>query len=604
MTSNSIGDSNLNIFSPEVLDNLKKCKSRLIIFGYNSNNIDIYRSEKTREKAIIDDLSLTDIALGEIIDLARAQDGESIVIVNTLNDQKNIDICRKIVENINSNDKHNEGLFLSLRIYAFGDSKYEEIYNDIQSSSFGCIYYVNKLRKIAMDFIYKYPLANFMNDLQIDYEESLIKDNVDINVLLFGTGELAQELLIASVANNQFLKRGAVEPELKQVKYYIFGSENVENSKRLNQSYLRYKNEFSKMIPNDYLPLPPFPAEEEFYKLDTESHDFTADNYNKIKSILSRSKIDANFIIIAFDSDAKNLEIAKKIILRSAEWNIENLVIFVKSSICDEANTIAAFENCYLIGDEKSILYDIENIADNDIFRMARMRNEIYELEYALSINPSIALNEELLIKNRNDAFKRWCVSKSQLEKNSSIYGCLSIKSKLNLMGLDYIKNEENVTDVGLSPEEYFAIYAGEDMPDISAYGVNASGKPIVRYTLNFPSSRRKNMAIHEHYRWNAFMMCNGMIPSTREEIEREIITYKNNISIYSNGKNYEERRHGNLTTFNGLIEYRKIISERDNCPEAEKDVIKYDYQLLDDAYWLLKANGYKIIKINQKRKI
>ena len=39
------------------------------------------------------------------------------------------------------------------------------------------------------------------------------------------------------------------------------------------------------------------------------------------------------------------------------------------------------------------------------------------------------------------------------------------------------------------------------------------------------------------------------------------------------------------------------MIAARDNCPEVDKDVIKYDYQLLDDAYWLLSACGYKIIK-------
>ncbi len=31
---------------------------------------------------------------------------------------------------------------------------------------------------------------------------------------------------------------------------------------------------------------------------------------------------------------------------------------------------------------------------------------------------------------------------------------------------------------------------------------------------------------------------------------------------------------------------------------EESKDVIKYDYQLLDDAYWLLTKNGYKIVRL------
>ena len=168
-------------------------------------------------------------------------------------------------------------------------------------------------------------------------------------------------------------------------------------------------------------------------------------------------------------------------------------------------------------------------------------------------------------------------------------------------MGLDYCK-KKNESDVGLSESEYLAIYAGDDMPDRESYGVKANGKPIVKYTLDFPLSRRRNMAIHEHQRWNSFMISKGMIPSSRKQIECERIIDKSNNERYSNGKNYSVRRHGNLTTFEGLVEYRKIISKRDNCSEESIDVIKYDYQLLDDAYWLLNSSGYKIVKINKSK--
>ena len=144
---------------------------------------------------------------------------------------------------------------------------------------------------------------------------------------------------------------------------------------------------------------------------------------------------------------------------------------------------------------------------------------------------------------------------------------------------------------------EYLEIYARTDMPDTSKYDVTANGKPIVYYTLDFPVSRRRNMAIHEHQRWNSFMISKGIIPSTREQIASEKIVGKDGRERFTNGKNYAVRRHGNLTTFDGLVEFRKIVAKRDNCSEAEKDVIKYDYQLLDDAYWLLQANGYKIVK-------
>ena len=39
------------------------------------------------------------------------------------------------------------------------------------------------------------------------------------------------------------------------------------------------------------------------------------------------------------------------------------------------------------------------------------------------------------------------------------------------------------------------------------------------------------------------------------------------------------------------------MIAERDGTSEHAADVIRYDYQLLDDAYWLLTKSGYKIVR-------
>lgn len=120
-------------------------------------------------------------------------------------------------------------------------------------------------------------------------------------------------------------------------------------------------------------------------------------------------------------------------------------------------------------------------------------------------------------------------------------------------------------------------------------------------------------MAIHEHLRWNSYQITKGIIPSTKEQIISEIIfDEKKQKNKNSNGKNYNLRRHGNLTTFDGLLEYRKIIALRETQNkqideqelekiEEENDVIKYDYQLLDDAYWLLSSNGYEIIRLQSQ---
>ena len=81
-------------------------------------------------------------------------------------------------------------------------------------------------------------------------------------------------------------------------------------------------------------------------------------------------------------------------------------------------------------------------------------------------------------------------------------------------------------------------------------------------------------------------MITKGFVPSSKEEILAS-----------NNGKNYALRRHGNLTTFEGLEEFRRMIARRDGKEELETDVIKYDYQLLDDAHWLLSKNDRQIVR-------
>ena len=160
----------------------------------------------------------------------------------------------------------------------------------------------------------------------------------------------------------------------------------------------------------------------------------------------------------------------------------------------------------------------------------------------------------------------------------------ISIRSKLHMMGLDCVPIAAE--GEALSEEEYLAIYAGDDRPTYYE-NMDAAGKPIVQYSLDFAEGRRTTMAMQEHCRWNAFMITKGFVPASKTLI----------MTDEKCGKSYDLRRHNNLTTFEGLVEFRRMLTERNGKPELENDVIKYDYQLLDDAYWILKENGYKIVR-------
>ena len=225
------------------------------------------------------------------------------------------------------------------------------------------------------------------------------------------------------------------------------------------------------------------------------------------------------------------------------------------------------------------------------------MRNEVYSVEYAVTHNEGKSVTEEEIRQIKEKADRNWYEKLTQMERDSNLYGCLSLRMKLNLIGLDYCPESEEKK--GLSESEYMSIYAKNDLPDATYYSVTADGKPIIHYGIVFPDSCRKNLAIHEHLRWNSYMISKGTIPATKDQIlNEEVYDPDDGAMKKTNGKNYKLRRHGNLTTFEGLVEFRKMIAKRDSVSEESRDVIKYDYQLLDDAYWFLKKTGYKIYKI------
>ena len=564
---------------------------RVYLFGNNEDNQKIYDSVETGKGVIIDVISNDAVYLQiqQIVSNAKIIGQRNIVVINTKDEETNIALCKSFVGCIAlSSVEEREILFSNLRISVFGDANRQAAFEAAVGGAYGCISYVDKHQQVAMDFIERYPFTKFMDERHIDYNTSLLRKGVDVNVFMLGFGKTNREIFFTSVANNQFLCEGEIEPVLKQVNYYIFDRENVRENGSFNHCYYHYAESLHSYNPEDYLPLPALPANEQYFQVevtDTATLDIVRG--------LTEKKTDVNFAVVAFGSDEENITFAQKLLKSSKEWGVDNLVVFVKSRAITKEKSCIKEENCFFIGNEKECVFNLQEILGDRIYRMSQLRNAIYNLEYDIT-SGNVNVTEEYLRKNNENAKKDWFANKTQIERDSSTYGCLSLRSKLHLIGLDYCGVEENELPA-LTEQEYLAVYAKGDLPDVTTYKVKADGKPIVHYTVNFPESRRKTMAIHEHYRWNSFMLSKGMVPATKQQILEEQVE-KNGKLRYTNGKNYADRRHGNLTTFEGLIEFRRMVAQRDGCDELDKDVIKYDYQLLDDAYWLLTKCGCKII--------
>ena len=578
-------------------------KDKLYLLGHSEEYLSLYQSDNTYSKAIVGDfneqqkhkmflekVAFIDIPsyrmfLERMFRRMKISDKTFTVMVNTGNDEENMALCRFVIDHIEKAE-NKEKFFGKLRVYVFGDPLYTSIYDDIVSDGYGCIQYFNTYRKVAIDFVDKYPLAQFMDERQLNFETSLVCEGVDINVVMLGFGRTNHHVFMTSVANNQFLHEVAGKITLKPVCYHIFDSDGSLHDKNLNHSYYRFARELKDADPGLYLPLPSQPAEEKYYPMGIDHIDF----YPELRRILTKQSKDANFIVIDVGTDLENIDVAQKLVEKREEWNLSSLTIFVKVSAFHRSQSTLSEAGCYLFGCEREVVYDIDAILEDKMTRMAKLRNQVYDLEYTVSHNPDQVLDEGYLAKQKQQSEKNWYLKKSQMERESSIYCCLSLRAKLLMMGLDYAK--ENDPRKALSAEEYMKLYAGEDMPS-QLSDKTADGKPILAYGLDFKESRRKTMAIQEHERWNSFMISHGMVPSTLEQIQNE----KRADGKFTNGKNYAVRRHGNLTTFEGLETFRKMVAERDGESEASCDVIKYDYQILDDAYWLLTRLGYKIVK-------
>jgi hypothetical protein len=167
------------------------------------------------------------------------------------------------------------------------------------------------------------------------------------------------------------------------------------------------------------------------------------------------------------------------------------------------------------------MVYNVDKLLDDGLYNMAHLRNQTYDLEYKITVE-NATVSDQLVSESAIESHKKWYKSKTQMERVSSLFCCLSLRSKLNLIGLHYVKVDED-SRPALTEEQFMSIYCQGDMPCYDKYkNVLLNGKKIVYYDINFRNSLRKTFAIHEHQRWNAFMISKGVIPSTLDQILNE----------------------------------------------------------------------------------
>ena len=433
------------------------------------------------------------------------------VIINTQCDETNLLYTEELVEVIKGVDITRLDIDdeRGLNVYVFGEPENSSAFLHFVKKSSGQVRYVNKYKLVAMDFVDKHPLTEFMGANEIDTTTATLKEKVDVNVVMVGYNKTMQEVLVTSIANNQFScldsKGRLIE---KAVQYTIFNTKKEGTTeKNLNHTYYRYVHEREEMLKNKeaYLALPPLPALVDFIPEGINDHNF----YKSVKSAVMPKEDRGCFnqIIVAYGSDIENVDIAEKLSVKVKEWGVDKCTkIFVKVRSHALAEKIVKEEYkeiCDLItfADEKEVVYNASNIVSEDIETMARDRHLAYAVCDALQEGGS---EKEAKAK----ALNKW-YSWAQPQRDANVYGVLSIRMKLHLMGYDYKKGTQD----DAVNKEFMAKYQAGD--PINYSGGSIGGKKLISYNNNFvKGSLRERLAIQEHQRWNSYMITQGVIPS------------------------------------------------------------------------------------------
>ncbi len=471
-----------------------------------------------------------------------------------------------------------------LDTYVFSDEERDSLYRRIIRRSRGTVHPANLFKMIANDFVGKYPLTSLIGD-RIDTERAILKADTKIRVIMMGFGKINRRLLYTMVQNDQLLEEytdhegGVCRIDAADIKYYVFDKQDAEHDSEYNHNFARYSRWLEeKRDTSSYFELPAKPAEILFEKLDSNDKGY----FSRIKSVLSTGEGARNIIIVSVGDDLGALDISEKLTEAVREAGCEkNTSFFVRiksASLAKEASVRYDGEIPFVPFGQNNEFYTYDRIVNPSAESMARDRHLCYALE-----EPKKDEKNDDTVRR---ATRQWLFEWEEVQRESNVYACLALRSRFNLLGFDVKKGDARI--LGDDSDAFLVAYASGDPIKYKDRTVN--GKRLVDYddrSYRVSGSVRERLAYIEHLRWNAYYFAAGFVPASREEHKS-----------MPKASRMRRRIHINLTTNKGLCDYERWCCEELGYSSADADILKYDYQLMDDAVWLLHRSGYVIVKI------
>ncbi len=406
--------------------------------------------------------------------------------------------------------------------------------------------------RLARTFTEKYPVTKYLPAACI--ENAAVKADTEISVFILGFGKLGRELYRQSVMNNQLVTFEDGEYRTLPISYYLCDT-NIDASEWNIGGVHEALEELSK---ETYFPLPDCPFKTKVLDAQPASRVVLKAVKNQVQKHSGYT-----FIIIDTDEDFCNIELGAK--LKTMLFGEDNYHIFVRSETSYAENDASV---TYFGKRDRVFNHDV--IVNDSLAVMAKKLNEVYTAQYA---------EEEE--RNRSDftsyikkkAAADW-VKLDYFTLYSNIYSAMNLRVKLNLLGLDYVK-DGNGANIALLKDHY-------------------GRKADYLYSEYFAPSVRNALLAQEHARWNAYHLLNEYLPLGKDGIT---VKSNNGQKVRFNVKNTDAKRHACLTTYQGLNDLSSYLAEwADNgCTAADYDYYIYDEMLLSSTEELFIDLGYSV---------
>jgi hypothetical protein len=381
---------------------------------------------------------------------------------------------------------------------------------------------------IAQQLILEYPLTSFLPRQLIDTEKATL-DDVTIQYHLLGFGPTNLEIYRHLFVTNQFPPKASK----------FFGKEITNyNKPTIEYTIYRDPNDSSISIPRftnpsqskkDYLPTPPISVATE--EIMTSFHDGSfVSHFDK-----HLKKSDPyHVLIIAFDDDVINLRVLQQVLAYLNEKRLHHYHLFVQMINRDYVQTSQLFKQNNVIafgfGDYG---YSLKQIT-NPIF--TKIASQIQS-----TLNPSVPF--ESLVSE---------------EKESLLYEAISLRFKLNLMGLDLAVQPKGLTEVN-----FLKRYDVDEQATFHRLHPRAKNDADLNRYKPVTKKLRNLLARQEHLRWTANQITKGYIPMSMDEM----VACKSFVD-------HRVKKDARLTSFEGLFDLHHYLVHELSFAFSEADVM------------------------------